>query len=142
MNEVAEEISAIMKLQRAVLSLPQIEFKTDHYFADGMYLRWLPRVKGTLIIGKVHKKEHFYLIISGCVQIEKTIYKAPCVIVSKPGTKRAVLALEDSICATVHRTSETDMEKIEAELTEPDEASAYLPGNILKHKEIDSCASS
>lgn len=136
MNEVSEQVSAILRLQAEILKLPQPEFKTEHYFADGMYLRWLPRKKGTLIIGKVHRKEHFYLVISGCVQIEKTIYQAPCVIVSKPGTKRAVLALEDSICATVHRTNETDMDKIEAELTEPDETAGYLPGNIVKHGEL------
>lgn len=131
MNEVAE-INSILKLQAELLKYPQVSFETSHYFADGMYLRWLPRQKGTLIIGKVHKKEHFYIVLSGCVQIEKEIYRAPFVMVSKPGTKRAVLALEDSICATVHRTNETDMEKIETELVEPDESSPYLPGNLLR----------
>jgi hypothetical protein len=129
-------VSAIWKLQEAMSQLPQATLKTEHFFADGMYLRWLFRPKGTLIIGKVHKKEHFYLVIHGCVQIEKEVYAAPHLIISKPGTKRAVLALEDSVCITVHRTQETDLEKIEQELVEPDSTSAYLPGNILKVKEL------
>ncbi len=126
----------VWKLQEALKDFPQLPLETLHYFADGMYLRWLFRPKGTLIIGKVHKKEHFYLVIQGAVQIGKTIHRAPTVIVSQPGTKRAVLALEDSVCITVHRTDERDLEKIEAQLVEPDPTSAYLPGNILKAKEL------
>ena len=72
-----------------------------------MYLRWLYRPKDTLIVGKVHKKEHFYLVIHGAVQIEKEVYRSPTLIISQPGTKRAVLALEDSICITIHRTDKT-----------------------------------
>jgi len=135
------KLEPIWRLQEALLKFPQVEFPTQHHWADGMYLRWVYRPKGALIIGKVHKKEHFYLVIMGCVQIEKTIYNAPSLIISQPGTKRAVLALEDSVCITIHRTEHRDLEKIEAELVEADESSPYLPGNILKPKEIDLCPS-
>jgi hypothetical protein len=128
--------SPVWQLQEALKDLPQLPLETLHYFADGMYLRWLYRPKGALIIGKVHKKEHFYLVIQGKVQIEREVHTAPAVIVSKPGTKRAVLALEDSVCITIHRTNERDLDKIEVELVEPDPASPYLPGNILKVKEL------
>lgn len=122
----------IDKLYEAMLTMPQVQLETLHYFAGGMYLRWLFRPKGTVIVGKIHKREHFYLVIQGCVQVEKQVMKAPFLVVSQPGTRRAVVALEDSVCITIHRTDEKDLEAIERELVEPDERSQYLPGNILK----------
>ena len=107
-------MSAVMRLQEMMRELPQAELETFHYFADGMYARVLPRKAGTLIVGKIHKKEHFYIVTKGCVEVASEegteIYHSGDVIVSKPGTKRAVLALEDSICMTVHRTKKKNLE--------------------------------
>jgi hypothetical protein len=130
----------VRTLQALMLQYPQAELPTTHLFADGMYARILPRPAGTLIVGKVHKHEHFYIVTKGSVQVGEQIYRAGDVIVSQPGTKRAVLALEDSICMTVHRTDKTDLAEIEAELVEPDEACTYGPGNVLlsmKHEVIE-----
>lgn len=126
------ERETIERLQALVAAMPQYEPKTEHYFADGMYCRWVFRQKGSLVIGKVHKKRHFYLVVQGEVQIGETRLKAPCVVVSEPGTKRAVYALEDSICVTFHRTEFTDLEEVENDLVEDDPNSMYLPGNRLK----------
>jgi len=123
-------------LQQALSSLPQLTFDTRHYFADGMYLRELPRLKGTVIVGKVHKKEHFYIVLSGEVTVvssgKKERIQAPRIMVSQPGTKRAVFAHEDSICITVHRTDARDLDEIEKELIEDDPSACYGPGNVLK----------
>lgn len=121
---------AVERLQAAMLTMPQIELSTSHFFADGMYARVLPRPKGCTIVGKVHKREHFYIVAKGRVAVymddgEAKIYEAGSVIVSKPGTKRAVHALEDSICMTIHRSDETDLDKLEAELIEPDETALF-----------------
>ena len=133
-------LSDIDRLEKVMAAMPKMEFHTNHYFADGMYLRELPRKAGTVIVGKVHKKEHFYIVLEGEVTIsgngKQERVKAPRIFVCPPGTKRAVYAHVDSICMTVHRTNETDMEKIEAELAEPYEYDFYLPGNILKVPEI------
>lgn len=125
------------RLQEAVSKLPQLIVDTHHYFADGLYLRWVFRPKGTITIGKVHKKQHFYLVIQGAVEVaggpngpQRMV--APALIVSEPGTKRAVYALEDSVCITVHRTDQTEMSAIEDELVEDDPNSMYGPGNVLK----------
>jgi hypothetical protein len=142
MSEVAT-LDQIKRLQEAASKLPQIELKTDHYWADGMYMRSLFRPKDTLIIGKVHRREHFYLVLSGDVTIQGDGYKervkAPHIFVSAPGTKRAVYAHEDSLCVTIHRTDSTDLDEIEAELIEPDEAAMYDAQNQLKQdlKEIE-----
>jgi hypothetical protein len=116
--------------------LPQFQPETLHYFADGMYLRWVFRPKGALVVGKVHKKQHFYLVIQGAVEVAggpngPVRLVAPALVISEPGTKRAVYALEDTVCITVHRTNATDIDEIEAELVEDDPKSMYLSGNRL-----------
>lgn len=127
-----EQRDAIMRLEEAMRAMPQAELKTDHYFADGMYARVLFRPAGTLIVGKVHKREHFYIVARGRVQIGKDILEAGTVIVSAPGTKRAVYALEDSVCLTVHRTKKRNLDKIEAQLIEPDSKALFDASNKVK----------
>jgi hypothetical protein len=128
----ASELAQIKRLEHLVKQMPQVELPTKHLFADGMYARILPRQKGTLIIGKVHRREHFYIVASGKVQVGKDVYEAGTVIVSKPGTKRAVLALEDSVCLTVHRTKKRNLEQIEKQLIEPDETALFDSENKMK----------
>jgi signal-transduction protein with cAMP-binding, CBS, and nucleotidyltransferase domain len=113
----------IQALGKALIEFPQAELVTEHYFADGMYARSLFREKGTVIVGKVHKKEHFYIVASGAIRVTdgegaRDII-GPSIVVSKPGTQRAVLALEDSLCITVHRTDLKDLDEIEKEVVEP-----------------------
>jgi hypothetical protein len=128
--------NSILELENIMRTMPQVELRTDHYFADGMYARVLSRPAGTLIVGKVHKREHFYIIAKGKVMVGKEVYEAGTVIVSKPGTKRAVLALEDSVCLTVHRTKKRNLDKIEKQLIEPDSTALFDARNKLKAKEL------
>lgn len=128
----------VAALQAEMIKLPQLELHTDHFFADGMYARVIARPKGALIVGKVHKREHFYIVTKGAVRVTtddgvRDIH-APSVIVSRPGTKRAVYALEDSVCMTVHRTDKTDLDEIEEELIEPDDLALFDSWN--KPKEL------
>lgn len=141
MSTVAQPKSAgreaIERLQREMSAMPQVELSTEHFFADGMYARFLPRVAGTLIVGKVHRKEHFYIVCCGTVRITQGDGAArdvtgPAVIVSQPGTKRAVLALTDATCMTVHRTKKRNLDKIEQELIEPDANALFDARNQIK----------
>ncbi len=132
-----EHLPSIERLKHAALELPQVELPTEHYFADGMYCRRLARAAGVLIVGKVHKREHFYIIAAGRVRVwcetdGARDYKAGDVIVSAPGSRRATYAIEDSVSITVHRTSETDIERIEQELVEPDSESAFDAFNRIR----------
>jgi hypothetical protein len=135
-SEVAT-LDQIKRLQEAAAKLPQIQtLRTEHFFIDGVYCRSLYRPADTLIIGKVHRKEHMYIVASGEVTIVGNGYKeriiGPRVIVSHPGTKRAVYSHTEATCMTVHRTDETDLDKIEAELIEPDETACFDAHNLLK----------
>jgi hypothetical protein len=131
---------SVKALELALRELPQVEPVTEHYFADGMYCRMVARDAGVLVVGKVHKREHFYMVVKGSVAVvqdgaERKVYHAPAVIVSKVGTKRATLALTDAVCLTVHRTDKTDLDEIEAELIEPEPDSLFDSGNKLKFLE-------
>jgi hypothetical protein len=134
--------SKVSRLIDAMLAFPQVPLETRHFFADGMYCRWVARPKGTVIVGKKHLKEHFYIVLKGsiAVAVDAEIagaipYEAPAVIVCEPGSQKVVWALEDTICLTVHRLDhgeERDLEAIETQLVEPDERSLFGPGNTLK----------
>jgi len=143
MNNIVEQLNAnvpnkeqIDRLQEEISKMPQAEVVTEHYFSDGMYCRKVFRSAGTLIVGKVHKKEHFFLCAKGEIiaWTEKGMKKlvAGDIIECKVGTKRVTLATMDSIGVTVHRTDKTDLDDIEAELIEPDEKALFDSGNNLK----------
>lgn len=125
----------VQALKAEILKAPQFQPETTHMFAGGMYLRMVPRPAGCVIVGKVHKKEHFYVVAKGKVTVvsegKRETYTAPSIVICKPGSQKAVYAHEDSICFTVHRTDKTDLTEIEAELVEADPESPFLPGNIL-----------
>ena len=127
----------IDRLQAEMIKMPQAELQTEHFFSPGMYCRRVSRPAGTLIVGKVHKEPHFFLCAKGEIIAwsENGMRKlqAGDVIESKPGTKRVTLATQDSIGITIHKTDKTDLDKIEAELIEPDETALFDSSNKLKH---------
>jgi len=136
MDALTHTVADIHKLQEVAAKLPQATLDTTHFFANGMYCRVLFRKADTLIIGKVHRHEHFYIVACGEVTVlsdgRKERISGPCVIVSKPGTKRAVYSHTDATCLTVHRTEHTDLDKIEAEIIEDDPNAMYDAYNQLK----------
>ena len=126
----------IEQLQAAMRALPQVTLETLHYFADGMYAREVRRPAGTTIVGKVHKREHFYIVLTGELTIAGDGYRehvvGPRIFVSQPGTKRAVYAHTDAVCLTVHRVASQDLDEIEAELVEPDDTALFDARNQPK----------
>lgn len=129
-------LEQINRLQAEMVKLPQAELPTEHYFSDGMYCRKLFRPAGTLIVGKIHKKDHFFLCASGEIiawsEKGMVTLRAGDIIESKAGTKRVTLAVEDSIGVTFHRTDKTDLDEIEAELIEPEATALFDAFNKLK----------
>lgn len=131
----------VERLQAEVSKLPQYELPTEHIFHGGMYCRQVWRPAGCVIVGKVHKKEHFYIVVSGVVRITTDegvkVLMAPALLCSKPGTKRAVFAETDALCMTIHRVDATTVEDAESELVEDDPNSMFTIGNKLKQPEIE-----
>lgn len=126
------------RLQEELMKLPQYEPETKHYFHGGMYCREVWRQAGVLVVGKVHKKEHFYLIVSGTVSIttDDGVQRVtgPHLLKCAVGTKRAVFSETDALCMTFHVVDASTVEEAENELVEPEEADMYAPGNRLQHQ--------
>jgi quercetin dioxygenase-like cupin family protein len=125
-------------LQAAMSEMPQYEPPTEHWFHGGMYCRQVWRPAGCTIVGKVHKKEHFYVVVSGtiCVTTDDGVetITGPQVLCSKPGTKRAVYAVTDALCMTFHVAEAKTVEEAEEELVEPDANSMFAIGNKVKNE--------
>lgn len=132
--------SEVEHLQSVISQFPQYEPKTTHTFHGGMYCRQVWRDADVTIVGKVHKKEHFYFIVSGTVIVTtddgvETI-TGPRLLCSKPGTKRAVHSITEALCVTFHRLDSVTVEEAEAELVETDPNSMFEIGNIVKNQPI------
>jgi quercetin dioxygenase-like cupin family protein len=144
MNAIIEQLATkvpdaeqINRLQEEISKMPQADgMVTDHFFADGMYSRRVFRKAGTLIVGKVHLKDHFFICTKGEIiaWTENGMKKlsAGDIIECKSGTKRVTLATMDSIGTTVHKTDKTDLDEIEVELIKPDETALFDSSNKLK----------
>ncbi len=91
-----------------------------HTFVPGMYIRQIDMPKGMVLTSKIHKTEHPYFILKGDVSVvtEEGLVRltAPHFGITKPGTKRVLYIHEDTTWITVHKTEETDLEKIEEEI--------------------------
>ena len=133
---VVPSLDQIRRLQAEMAKLPQLELPTQHYFANEMYCRALFLPMGTLVVGKLHKQEHFFILSYGelTVWMETGMKRigSGTVVESKPGTKRVILAHEDSLALTVHRTELTNLDEIEAEIIEYEEAALFDARNLLK----------
>jgi len=138
MNDLELPVSReqVERLQAEMAVMPQVELVTEHQFSPGMYMRKVFRPAGALIVGKVHKKPHFFLCAKGTIiaWTEGGIKRleAGDIIESQPGTKRVTLAVTDAIGITIHRTDLTDLDEIEAELIEPDMTALFDSNNKLK----------
>ena len=127
----------ILALQAAILDLPQVpELKTEHYVYNGMYCRKVHIPAGVAVVSKVHKTEHFFIGCAGSLHVsgqgDSYILSPGDVVKSEIGTKRAVFALDDVICMTLHRTDKTDIDDIFEEIVINDPNSPYDKDNKLK----------
>jgi hypothetical protein len=116
-----EKISALVDQMRR---LPQTDCPVKHHFSPGLYLREIFMPAGTVVIGRIHKTEHFNILVQGSCAIvhddfRREVLQAPMVFVSKAGVQKALYILEDMIWMTTHVSEETDLTKLEVALVEP-----------------------
>lgn len=116
---------AIDELEAAMVASGQKgEFPVEHLFVPGIYCRITILPKGSKLTSMEHQTEHFFTIPVGEVNVmsenEGAVnYKGPCVGVTQPGTRRVIEAVEETTWITFHRTDETDVEKIAAQILAP-----------------------
>jgi len=96
------------------------DYPAEHTFCDGMYIRRLFIPKGTLLIGKIHRKDCINVVERGDVSLLTEFgtsrVQAGATAVSKAGTMKVGYAHEDTIFINVFRTDKTDLAELEAEI--------------------------
>lgn len=125
MNAVASFVDQIAVIAEHCKAMPQVDCPVEHQFAPGVYLRTIFMPADTIVIGKVHKTEHFNIVSQGSAVLvhmdgTRETLSAPCSFVSRPNVHKVLYILEDMIWSTIHPTHETDLDVLEAELIAPE----------------------
>ncbi len=111
-------------------ALPQQGCPLKHYFAPGVYIREIFMSAGSVVIGKIHKTEHFNIIQRGVVSLvsedgSREMLTGPVTFVSKAGVQKVLYIHEDTVWSTVHITEERNLEKLEEQLIEKQDYPAF-----------------
>ena len=118
--------------------LDPVELPTNHYFAGGMYCREGLIPAGTVLVGKIHKTEHFIMVLKGRITVwsdaGKVEITAPFLGICPAGAQRMGYAHEDTVFVNVHKTDKTTLEEAEADLVVADSTSVYGVGNKILEK--------
>lgn len=114
----------LQKYKELELDEPAEMFPIKHIFTEGVYAREIFIPAGILVIGKIHRHEHLNFISKGSVTVVTEFggvehLTAPCTMVSPIGTKRVLIAHEDTTWTTIHLnpSEERDIDKIVAEIS-------------------------
>ena len=99
-------------------------FPLTHRFTPGMYIREIFMPAGAILTSKIHKTEHPFVVSKGRVKVlvengEWQMIEAPFTGITKAGTRRLLVVLEDTVWTTFHVTDMTDVEEIERTILEP-----------------------
>jgi hypothetical protein len=105
-------------------NMTKVEFPLKHVFTKGLYSRIMFIPAGGILVGRIHKFEHQFVVSQGeiCVIDELTgsreFIKAPYHGTTEAGARRAGFAITDTIWATFHVTNLTDPEEIVEKFTD------------------------
>jgi len=102
--------------------LPQLHLPLVHRFTPGLYIRQIFMPAGSVVVSRVHKTAHPFVVSQGraAVWSEDTGVQelaAPFTGITTPGTRRVLVIYEDCVWTTFHPTNETDLDKLQEELT-------------------------
>jgi hypothetical protein len=121
----------IDSIQAAVERMPQVELPLTHRFtpgngsATGIYIRTIFMPKGALVVSKIHRTQHPFVVTKGCCLIWDSmaggaaIIKAGHIGITMPGTRRILYIYENTEWTTFHATDKTTPEAVEADIIEP-----------------------
>jgi hypothetical protein len=127
---------SIDKVQTELAKFPQVgDMKTNHFLVNGMYAREIFIPAKTLYVGKVHKTDHYFVVLAGSTVMTtddgtQTV-DAPALLTVKAGSKRMGIAITDCRFVAFHRTDKTELIDIEEDLTEYEPNSRY---NVLNQE--------
>lgn len=99
------------------------EFKTGHTFTPGMYVRELFLPAGSVNVSKIHRTEHPFVVLVGRVSVYSDNdgaqhIRAPYFGITRVGSRRLVVAHENTVWLTFHATDLKDVDEIEKMIIE------------------------
>ena len=120
--------SGIMELQESLMEFVDGEnvvkgdsevFPLKHTFTDGIYIRQMSMKKDSFVIGKIHRHNHVWFLLTGKISVvdehDTVDHIAPCYVEAPAGSKRVIYAHEDSIWVNIHAnpTNTQDLQELE-----------------------------
>lgn len=122
-------IDKVMLLQAQMLTQPQVEVASVFAHGGGIAAKAVLLRAGTRAVGGMHRFENMNLVTKGDISVATEagvvryiVTDAPILVISPPGTKRAVYAHADTYWVSLHPTSKNTVEEVEAEFIVSDEA--------------------
>jgi quercetin dioxygenase-like cupin family protein len=120
----------IEKFSDFLATLPQYSGETFHHFGDKVYVREYRMKADTVVIGKIHARDHVFVVVAG--DVTATIdsgamqrVQAPYTVTAPAGIKRMVIAHTDAVILNVHGNEDNtrDLAVLEKRLTVPEDGS-------------------
>lgn len=136
MIELQIEKLSTLSVEQAQIAMDQLEERMGlhpdaffdlpvfHEFTNGVYTRQVLIKAGQIITSEIHLTEHPYFILSGQIAVWSpetrawTLHEAPDRGITKPGTRRVLCALQDTVWVTIHPNpdNETNIQALEARI--------------------------
>jgi quercetin dioxygenase-like cupin family protein len=130
------QIQALEQRMRAMGGTDDLP--VTHRFADGLYARELFMPGDTVLVGKMHRKSHFFVVLEGVITAwtpdGMRRFGPGEVFLTVPGTKRAIYAHTDARLITFHATAQTDVGKVEDEIIVPAEQENDFMAGLLEYE--------
>ena len=115
---------AMEELERILFQHEQIDIPVEHYFCGDIYARQILIPEGALITGRIHKFDHFDVMVYGDMTVSTDSGDAKRLtgynlMKAYAGKKRAGIAHKDTLWVTFHSSPEQDPEVMADYLTCP-----------------------
>lgn len=123
-NALSTIQTRLQEVEDSLLKLPQVDCNTEHFIADGLYLRRIIIPEGAMLTGAVHLTETIDVMVYGDLLVttedgSKRITTPGSLFVSKIGRKKVAFALKETMWITAHAVEDIKnktMDEIEKEL--------------------------
>jgi len=115
---------SVERLEAHLLQFPEVEIKTEHRFAPGIYVRQVTIPAGVACTGAACKFDHLSVMVRGKMRVladgSMQDIEGYHEWIAAAGVKRVGVALEETVWFTVHPNpdDERDLNVLEARLWE------------------------
>lgn len=133
-----DSYAVCMELAKAIGVMTEPDMKLSHYFADGIYVRYLVIPKGTTIVGKKHRKACINIMLKGDITIfadgDSERFVDHYIGIAPAGTQKAARTNEETIWLCIHAVDDEDLDEIEKDAIISDDNTSKLLEEIRSYR--------